>query len=307
MKVGIYNLEPQYHNIALEKWTKYYSNLGDYVENYFPLKNTWYDKIICSSIFSFTDKSQLLIDDRWDCGGTGFDLYKKLPDEVEKIQLRNNYGFTQRGCDRGCDFCVVKLKEGKAHVVGDIYELWDGKSKNITLYDNNILLLPNHFHDMCNQLRAKKIKVDWNQGLDIRLLNNDIAEELASLKHAEYHFAYDNVEMDQLVIDGVNKLAKNNISQSIFFVLIGFNTTIQDDLHRLNLLRDLGQRAYVMFYQKCWDTGEPRKYNKSEKILQGALKRWANNKSWFAGCTFNEFIFRSENKRYIPHYKAVLM
>ena len=307
MKVGLYNLEPQYNNMALEKYKIYHARLGDQVEIYLPLDTRSYDKIICSSIFSFTDKSQLLIDDRWECGGTGFDLYKKLPKEVESIVLKNNYGFTQRGCDRGCPFCVVKKKEGCAHAVGDIYDIWDGKSKSITLYDNNILLLPQHFHMICNQLRSNNIKVDWNQGLDIRLLNDDVAEQLGSIKHAEYHFAYDNKGMDQLIIDGVNKLVSHGIKQSIFYVLIGFNTTIQEDLHRLNLLRKLKQRAYIMFYQKCGDTLEPRKYSKNEIIIQKSIKRWGNNKSWFAGCTFEQFVNREENKsRDLNSYKAVI-
>lgn len=307
MKVGILNCEPQYRNMALEKYAIYHNKLGDQVETYMPLANNKYDKIISSSIFSFTDKSHLLIDDRWECGGTGFDLYKKLPDEVENIVLRNNYGFTQRGCDRGCPFCVVNKKEGNAHSVGDIYDIWDGKSKDITLYDNNILLLPQHFNMICSQLRSSKVKVDWNQGLDIRLLNNDVAKELASIKHAEYHFAYDNKGMDQLIIDGVNKLVANGIKQSIFYVLIGFNTTIQEDLHRLNLLRSLNQRAYVMFYQKCGDTTKPRKYTKNEIIIQKAIKRWANKKGWFAACTFEEFVNREENrKRDLPSYRLVV-
>jgi len=305
--VGIKNCEPQYQNMALDKWILYHTRLGDQVETYMPLANDKYDKIICSSIFSFTDKSELLIDDRWECGGTGFDLYKKLPDEVENIVLRNNYGFTQIGCDRGCSFCVVNKKEGNAHPVGDIYDIWDGKSKSITLYDNNILLLPQHFNMICSQLRTSKVKVDWNQGLDIRLLNNDVAEELASIKHAEYHFAYDNKGMDQLIIDGVNKLVSKGIKQSIFYVLIGFNTTIQEDLHRLNLLRKLKQRAFVMFYQKCGDTQEARKYTKNEIIIQKSIKRWANKKSWFAGCTFEQFVNREENRsRDLGSYKIVI-
>ena len=307
MKVGIHNCEPQYNNMALEKYKIYHTNLGDQVETYLPVAAWSYDKIISSSIFSFTDKSQLLIDDRWVCGGTGYDLYKKLPPDVEKIILRNNYGFTQRGCDRGCPFCVVKKKEGCAHAVGDIYDIWDGESKSITLYDNNILLLPQHFNMICSQLRASKVKVDWNQGLDIRLINNDVAKELGSIKHAEYHFAYDNVGMDQLIINSVNKLVTNGIKQSIFYVLIGFNTTIQEDLHRLNLLRSLNQRAYIMFYQKCGDTVEARKYSRNEIIVQKSIKRWGNNKSWFAACTFEQFVNREENKkRDLMSYKEVI-
>lgn len=108
-------------------------------------------------------------------------------------------------------------------------------------------------------------------------MNNDVAEELASIK------------------------------QSIFYVLIGFNTTIQEDLHRLNLLRTLKERTYVMFYQKCGDTEDARKYSENEIIIQKAIKRLANNKSWFAACTFKQFVNREENKsRELISYKIVI-
>lgn len=93
-----------------DKWVEYHTKLKDEVEIYMPLANKKYDKIICPSIFSLTDKSELLIDDRWGFGGTGFDVYKKLPKEVENIVLRNNYGFTQRGCNCACKFCLVNKK-----------------------------------------------------------------------------------------------------------------------------------------------------------------------------------------------------
>jgi hypothetical protein len=113
--------------------------------------------------------------------------------------------------------------------------------------------------------------------------------------------------MDQLIIDGVNQLVSKCIKQSIFYVLIGFNTTIQEELHRLNLLRKLKQRAYVMFYQKCGDTQEARKYTKNEIIIQKSIKRWANNKSWFVACTFEQFVNGEENRsRDLGSYKVVI-
>lgn len=189
MYIAVLNLEPRYINNAIEKIRIYHQSRGDMVEDYIPLFNNQYDRIYCSSIFSFTPKAQLLINEKWECGGTGFEVEKKLPPYIENIKLNNNFGWTQRGCNNNCKFCVVPKKEGKAQVVGDIYDIWDGKSKSITLYDNNILQFPEHFYKICEQIRKENLKVDWNQGLDIRLINEDIAKTLGRLPHVAYHFA----------------------------------------------------------------------------------------------------------------------
>ena len=93
--IGLLNLEPKYRNLALEKIRLYYSERGETVEDYFPLRYESYEKIFCSSIFNFTPKMNLppnLI-----TGGTGFDLSTLLPPEIESIKPHLNFGFTSRG------------------------------------------------------------------------------------------------------------------------------------------------------------------------------------------------------------------
>ena len=68
--------------------------------------------------------------------------------------------------------------------MGDIYDIWDGKSKTLTIMDNNILGKPDHFKKICAQLREEKVRVDFNQGLDIRLLDDTLIKELKTIPHA---------------------------------------------------------------------------------------------------------------------------
>ena len=56
--IALWNLEPKYTNIALEKIRMYYQNT-EYVSDYLPLEHHLYDKIYCSSLFDYTDKSQI--------------------------------------------------------------------------------------------------------------------------------------------------------------------------------------------------------------------------------------------------------
>jgi len=265
--IGLYNLEPQYMNIALEKIRLFYTEQGEQTEDYLPLEREKYDMVYCSSIFTWTNKSYVIPD--MIIGGTGFgylELKKKLNPTIDKMKPKINIGFTTRGCIRHCPFCVVPDKEGGIQAVGDIYDFWDGESKSLTLLDNNILALPTHFEMICEQLIKKNLRVDITQGLDIRLLDERIVNILRCIKHEEYHFAFDNVKDEGAVRRGIELLKKGGINQSIFYVLVGYDTAPKEDLYRLEILKGLEQRAYVM------------KYNKMQSDFTNALASWANNR-----------------------------
>lgn len=324
MNIQLINLEyetynkPKFkNNYALEQLKKYHEALGDKVYEYregLPLFN--YDKTYVSSIFTWTKehrKAKKILsysNDTWEFGGTGFDIYKRLPSDIEKLKPLKNFGWTQRGCNNGCVFCVVHKKEGCAYVVGDIYDIWDGKSRNITLYDNNILQLPEHFKRMCSQIRKENLKVDWNQGLDIRLVTEEIAKELSSIRHADYHFAFDNSALDKVIIDKVKILKRYNIKCSIFYVLVGcqdrvgktVKEDIEDALYRLNLLKQLGQNAMVMRYRKVSENQPDTLITKEAKKLYIPLANWGSVHSAFNSMEFYDD-YLSNHQRGIPYKK----
>lgn len=290
-RIAIYRLEP-YDNTALDKIKIYHESLGDLVEEFLPLDYKKYDKIYCSSIFSFTPKDHLLIDERWECGGTGFDIYKKLPPEIEAIKPHKNYGKCMDGCNNKCKFCVVHRKEGKARATGDLYDIWNGNedTRELTLYCNNILQLEDHFLMLCGQARKGKFKIDWNQGLDIRLVNSDIAKELSSITHVKYHFAFDGLKIESAFRKGVAILKDHGINQSTFYTLIGFDETLEEELYRLEVLRELGQRPYIMRYKKVDPEMSDGMITKDNEVVYNAIDRWGNNQSWFASLSFKEWL-----------------
>lgn len=286
VNVALLNLEPKYKNYALEKLRIYHTQKGDMVEDYMPLNYPNYDKIYCSSIFTFTPKKNLppnII-----TGGSGFDLDTNLPDDVDAIKPHLNFGFTTRGCIRNCKFCIVPKKEGNIKVVGDLLDLWNGRERFITIMDNNILALPDHFALICKQARENKIKLDFNQGLDHRLLTPEIVRLMASISHSEYRFAFDHPSYLPTVKRAIQLLKDFGINRSNWYVLVGFDTTPAQDLERLNYLRDMGQRAYVQRYRTHFN----------EPFYVG-LARWVNQPNLFAGMTWQEFLDypRADHKR----------
>jgi len=273
MNIGLYNLENKYKNLALEKIRKYHTDNGDTVTDYYPMMHDKYDKIYCSSIFKFTDKSEVTKD--MICGGTGFDLTTKLPDEIEEIKPRLNFGFTQRGCIRNCSFCVVPQKEGKSYAVGDVYDLWDGKSKEVELIDNNPQSLEDHFYDkICKQLRDKNIKVFFH-GLDLRLTYNNrrMVEELKSIRHYQYKFAWD---LDDNSMIKKLEWLKHKIGRCLIYVIVGI-IGWEKEMKKFEILKKIGHDPYCMRFETAI----------GKHYVQ--MARWVNQPAQFKKKTFQEF------------------
>lgn len=252
MKVLLINIDSKLPNIALKKIEKFHLQRGDQVIWDFPLLRDNVDKIYVSCIFTKNKHLCLDFEGRAEIGGSGYDLLKKLPKEIENIKLKINYGFATRGCIRKCEFCFVPKKEGNIHVVGDLYDIWDGKSKEVVLLDNNILAMPKHFKLICKQARDNDIRLDFNQGLDIRLLTEDLAKELKATKLFDYRFAFDDQSQQLLIESKLPLLVKYKI-RALWYVLVGFNSCIKEEIKRIDFLLYNKQRVYVMRHDNCKD------------------------------------------------------
>lgn len=179
-----------------------------------------------------------------------------------------------RGCPRGCDFCIVKDKEGKASKkVADLSEWWNGQ-KNIVLLDPNITACP-QFKELMQQLIDSKAWIDFTQGVDIRLMTDDKVELFNQCKTKMIHFAWDNPNdaiTPKMLEKYVDKF-KGTFRNKKVYVLTNFNSTHAQDLMRVYTLRDLGYDPYVMVYEKWSAPRETR-----------LLQRWVNNKFVFRKC-----------------------
>jgi len=277
--ISIIDIDSKIPNLALKKIEKFYRDKGEEVEWNNPLMASCSDITYVSCVFTTNKDLCKEWEGRSEIGGTGYDLHKLLPPEIDAVKPRINFGFTTRGCIRKCAFCFVPEKEGHIRVEGDIYDIWDGKSKELILMDNNILALPNHFRKICEQLRIEKLKVDFNQGLDIRLLNDELAYELSGIRHiSDIRFAWDDIKDEAIVRKGIELLKKHKCRRGMFYVIVGFNSTIEEDMHRFNTLKGLGQRAYCMRYEKVKGI---REYSD--------MASWVNQVRFFESMTYDRY------------------
>jgi hypothetical protein len=261
LKVLIIDIDSTIPNLALKKIEKYHLDLGDEVVWNLPLYRQLADQVYVSCIFNKIKDRCFDYEDDPKCliGGSGYDLKVELPNEIEEVKPHINLGFTTRGCIRNCYFCIVPQKEGKVHIYNDIYDIWDGVSKEIILMDNNILALPNHFKLICQQLRKEKLKVDFNQGLDFRLLTENLWIELKSLKHLqEKRFAFDDISYKEKVIEKLELMKKIGLKdwETRWYVYIGVNDTFKTVFERMEILRSYKQGVYVMRDEKVYKNKE---------------------------------------------------
>lgn len=296
-RIGLIDCDStKFPNLALMKLSAYHKAQGDSVEWYLPFSDR-YDKVYISRVFSTTPDYDLVVNaDEVVRGGTGYEIqlvdgrevYRKgddLPYEVEHIYpdyslygiTDTAYGFLSRGCPRGCEFCIVGGKEGRRSVkVADLTEFWRGQ-KNIVLCDPNILACK-EWRDLLGQCAENKANIDFNQGLDIRLMTKDKAEAINACKVKEIHFAWDRYQDKDVILRNLALYAeygkfKPHSHNAIVYTIVNFDTTFEQDLERIYTLRELGYWAYVMVYDKAHcDT----KYKR--------LQRWCNNRFIFAKC-----------------------
>ena len=302
MRIGLIDVDGHnFPNLPLMKLSVWHKQNGDTVEWYNQLFHSVgkpFDRVYMSKVFSFTPDFPYYINaDEVIKGGSGYcislengkEVYHKendgqLPYEIEHIypdyslypELTKDtaYGFMSRGCPRGCDFCHVEAKEGrKSYKVADLSEFWRGQ-KNIVLLDPNPIACK-EWKDILQQLIDSGAWVDFSQGVDIRLMTEEKAEMIKRIKTKNIHFAWDRYEDKDIVIPKFKmfkELTQWDKRKTTVYVLINFNTTIEQDLDRIYTLRDIGYWPYVMIYDK-----EHTKKGDTVRKIQ----RWVNMRAIF--------------------------
>lgn len=284
MRTGSYyliDIDGKIPNLALHKIKKYLEKNGEKVEWGYPhilhIKGAFVsclypeNKEKVKNLFEYIDR------DCMEIGGSGWDLKKTLPEDIEKIKPKINLGYTSRGCPRQCGFCIVPEKEGAFKIVGNLLDLWDGRSRDIILLDNNILTDKKHFKKICAQARLFNIRLDFTQGLDHRLLTSEILLELQTTRKKDLRFSFDDPGQKESVKKALEQLFKAGIKRAIWYVLVGYNTTFKEDLERVLFLKSQGQTVFV------------QRFNKKKGLIV-ALARWANQHRFFSKMDFVDYL-----------------
>lgn len=288
MKIGLIDVDSHnFPNLALMKISAYHKAQGDDVEWWWGWGQ--YDRVYMSKVFDSTyspDHPDPVNTKETVKGGTGYGLDNKLPDEIEhmypdyslypELTKDTAYGFLTRGCPNNCGFCIVCAKEGrKSYKVADLDEWWNGQ-KNIVLNDPNILACRDHM-ELLDQLAQSKAWVEFNQGIDARMLTEENIEALNRVKVSTIHFAWDLMEREDQVRKGLEMYRQfgkiKTKSRLMVYVLVNYNTSMEENLYRIYTLRDMGFDPFVMVYDKP---------NAPKNIRR--LQRWCNNKWVFGKC-----------------------
>lgn len=283
-KALLIDVDSQFPNLALMHISTWRKSLG--IETGFNVTNP--DEVWASVIFKWNRHKvdglrYFYPNAKIDVGGVAYDLRKNLPAEVDLMmpdyslypEWQSDLGFTTRGCDRGCYFCVVTRKEGRFHIHQHPEEFHDPKHKSIVLMDNNILWDKDWFFEVTDWIIANEMKVDFNQGLDIRLMDRDIARRIKELKPLKlWHFAFDSMDYRDDVLTGIRTLkeAGVNIRNSAnWYVYLHDDSHFEDALERCNILRAENALPYIMVNREAVRT---------QRMTD--LKRWTRPQIFFS-------------------------
>lgn len=273
----------------------YHESIGDSVEWYEGLM-FWeqYDKVYASKLFSFSEMPQL--PPNAIIGGTGIDFYNRLPEEIENAapsyslypDCNYHLGFSMKGCRFNCKFCCVPKKEGRPYNYNTIDEILtnpNGKDR-LMLLDNDFFGGTDWKQNL-QRIIELKLKVCFVQGLNIRIITDEQAELLAqcNYRNSKFNkkyltFAWDRFNDGKIVMKGIERCNRAGIPNENmqFFVLIGFDTTPEQDMERVMTLKNLGCMPFVM------------PYNKSDKY-QKAFTRWVNYRPIFKTVKWEDYLY----------------
>lgn len=288
MNIGLIDVDGHnFPNYALMKISAWHKDHGDNVEWVDPMFGR-YDKVYASKIFTFSkDYDFSNIHCEVVKGGTGYDIKSKLPEEIEDCtamdytiypQYPFSIEFFSRGCIRHCPFCLVHDKEGVIRSVKPT-EL-NHRGKWIEVLDNNFFANPN-WREAAEFLKRSFLPVNL-MGVDVRLIDEEQASFLNNISlRKNIHIAWDLPQYDltSKLEEVVSYIKPYKIT---CYVLIGFNSTISQDLYRLNTLKRLGIRPFVQPYRDYKNEREPSQYELD-------LARWANKMWLFKSIDFEDY------------------
>jgi hypothetical protein len=258
VKVGLIDVDSKIPNLALMKISTWHKSQGDSVE--------WYggvfdkpDRVYCSKVFTFTPDHQYPLEGvKVIKGGTGYDISSQLSSEVDSIcpdyslypDMDYSLGFLTRGCPNKCPWCFVPAKEGNIRPYADIDDFC--RHDNVLLMDNNVLACEWGLKQI-EKIAEMDIKVDFNQGLDARLIDDSVAKLLSRVKWwKSIRLACDTEGQMKYVQKAVELLrwynAKPHKGQYSCYVLLKPGE-LQDCINRVRFLKGIYVDPFVQPYQ----------------------------------------------------------
>jgi len=258
MRVGLHDAEydhmprKSFPNLALMKISAYHKALGDSVDWWSALHNNEYDRVYSSKVFDFTPEN-LYLPENTIKGGTGYGLYDNLPPEIDSlfpdysIYPNCDYaiGYTTRGCTNHCGWCVVPVKEGDIRPYSGWQSIVRTDTNKLMLIDNNILACEYGIEQL-TQLSQTDYKLDLNQGMDARLVNERVAKIIARMKWIKYiRFSCDQASQIKAIRNTADLLSSYGVKPSRLFVYLLVRKDLADADYRVQQLKQLKVSIYA--------------------------------------------------------------
>lgn len=293
MRIGLIDVDGHngFPNLALMRISAYHKAKGDSVEWWNGLIH--YDRVYMSKVFTFSpDVDTAIRADEVIRGGTGYKDYGSLPEDIEATQpdysiypgFTRAIGFLTRGCIRNCPWCIVPKKEGRIRPAATWQEIKRPDSREIVFLDNNVLA-SDHGIQQIEELGSEKIWVDFNQGLDARLITPEVAALLARLRWIRFvRLSCDTDEMLPIIEQAAAYMKEAGVAKSRFWAYMLVQDVAEAEQRALALDR-MGVTPFAQPYRD-YDGGEPTEEQRHFAI-------WVNKKAVFHSCSWREFDYKT--------------
>ena len=281
MTIRLTHIDGKLPNLALMKLSYFHRRIGDDI--YFTkaverdMLEQDYKQVYGSAIFSFSKDRVAKFRQEFPqaiVGGTHDITDNRTVEQLLDVEEYENYdysiypkfdasiGFSQRGCRLKCGFCVVPKKEGKPRSVNTIASIWRGDPypKHIHLLDNDFFGQPREqWEARIDEIRSGGFKVCLNQGINIRMIDDESAKALASIPYYDDGFkvrrlytAWDNIGDEDRFFKGVDTLERYGIPPRnlLVYMLVGYDKkeTWERLFYRFNKMSEREIRPYPMIY-----------------------------------------------------------
>ena len=216
-----------------------------------------YDRVYSSKVFDFTPDNPD-IPDSTIRGGTGYrdiPMNQELPSEIDamypdySIYPDCDYaiGYLTRGCPNHCRWCVVPHKEGRIRPYRRWQDIVRHDTDKLALMDNNILACEYGVKQL-EGLIGSGYRIDLNQGMDARLVTDDIADILSRLKWIRFiRFSCDQKSQIKPIRRTIELLGKHGVKPYRIFIYLLVTADLVDASERVEALK--GYRAINLYAQ----------------------------------------------------------
>lgn len=289
MRVGLIDVDGHngFPNLALMRISAWHKTQGDSVVWWNGFEH--YDRVYMSKVFTFSNDIDTVIDaDEIIQGGTGYKNYGSLPKEIEAMQpdysiyphFKQAIGFLTRGCIRNCPWCIVPRKEGHIRPAATWQEIKRPDSREIIFLDNNVLACDYGLQQI-EDMGGQPVWVDFNQGLDARLITPEVAQLLSKLHWIRFvRLSCDTAAMLPVIEQATAYMTEAGIAPSRFWAYM-LVQDVEEAEKRALALSKMGVTPFAQPYRD-YDGGEPPE-------IQKHFARWVNCKQLFKSCTWAEY------------------